>query len=57
MSQNNKSKEKHDLRRGGFLARVAGARLRLHRVLVDIDDVENPEDELPTPKSLEERSV
>ena len=38
-------------------ARVAGARLRLHRVLVDVDDVENPEDELPTPKSLEERSV
>ena len=38
-------------------ARVAGARLRLHRALVDIDVVENPEDELPTPKSLEERSV
>ena len=38
-------------------ARVAGARLILHRALVDIDVVENPEYELPTPKSLEERSV
>ena len=38
-------------------ARVAGARLILHRASVDIDVVENPEYELPTPKSLEERSV
>ena len=38
-------------------ARVAGARLVLHRASVDIDVVENPEYELPTHKSLEERSV
>ena len=38
-------------------ARVAGTRLRLYRALVDIDNTENPEDELPTPKSLGERSV
>ena len=39
---------------GDYSEMVAGARLRLHTALVDIDVVENPEDELPTRKSLRE---
>ena len=38
-------------------ARVAGTRPRLYRALVDIDNTENPEDEVPTPKSLEMRTL
>ena len=42
---------------GDYSEMVAGARLRLHTALVDIDVVENPEDELPTRKSLREQSL
>ena len=35
---------------------VAGARLRLHRVLVDIDNTQNPEAEVTTPKTRRDRA-